>query len=433
VEGAIALMALTRQDPLRWFMAFGSLSGRWGGNGLSDYAAANDAMAKLVGWFRNARPDCASTCCHWQNWDLGMSMLTQDMTIIKSEMKIVLMPTSEGLDHLHQEFRAGLPEAEVLFTDGEFERMFYSQEMLRPATGAAVSTLEPSQPIARPLIERTRLLNGGAMVAEVCFQPARDPFLVQHRLRGKPFLPGVLGLETIAQAGALWKPEAKVIGLRDVEIVNGLLFHGDDPITAQVSVVPVEDGAMCRLTTELRDRKNRLIQAERLHVQGIVEFGQQLPTINAPPPGKPPLGWFQYQYVDNGLIYHGESLRCFRECCFQYEGGWGKVVAPALAELAGWRASEGWIFTPAVMDACVVACGGWIWMQFGGRLEVPHGFRKLRIGRQPCEGETCVLRIYMRGREAGHSFFDFTLFGEDESVIVQAEGYRTVSVGEGGN
>ncbi len=34
-------------------------------------------------------------------------------------------------------------------------------------------------------------------------------------------------------------------------------------------------------------------------------------------------------------------------------------------------------------------------MQFGGRLEVPHGFRKLRIGRHPREGETCVLRLYL--------------------------------------
>ena len=59
VEGALALMQLTRQDPLRWFVAFGSLSGRWGGKGLSDYAAANDMLAKLTGWFRHQRPDCA--------------------------------------------------------------------------------------------------------------------------------------------------------------------------------------------------------------------------------------------------------------------------------------------------------------------------------------------------------------------------------------
>ncbi len=172
------------------------------------------------------------------------------------------------------------------------------------------------------------------MAAEIRFQPARDPFLLEHRLREKPFLPGVIGLEAIAQAGALWNPQATVIGLRDVEIVNGLLFHGDQPITAQVSVTPAEDGAMCRLTTELRDRKNRLIQAERLHVQGIVEFGPQLPTINAAPPGQSPLGWFPHHYQEDGLLYHGKTMRCIRQCCFQYDGGWVQIVGASLGSVS---------------------------------------------------------------------------------------------------
>ncbi len=124
LEGAIALMALTRQDPLGWFMAFGSLSGRWGGNGLSDYAAANDALAKLVGWFRHERPECNSTCCHWLNWDLGMSMLTQDMAILKSDMKIDLMPTAEGLDHLHQELAQAFPKPKCSLPTGNLRGCF---------------------------------------------------------------------------------------------------------------------------------------------------------------------------------------------------------------------------------------------------------------------------------------------------------------------
>ena len=76
VDGTLALMHLTAGDPLRYFVGFGSLSGRFGGNGLSDYAAANDMLAKLCGWFRQRRPECHTTCFHWQTWDaVGMALL----------------------------------------------------------------------------------------------------------------------------------------------------------------------------------------------------------------------------------------------------------------------------------------------------------------------------------------------------------------------
>ncbi len=59
LDGAVALMSLTQNDPLRCFIGFGSIGGRYGGNGLSDYAAANDMFAKLCAWYQARRPDCA--------------------------------------------------------------------------------------------------------------------------------------------------------------------------------------------------------------------------------------------------------------------------------------------------------------------------------------------------------------------------------------
>ncbi|MCA9266252.1 MAG: SDR family NAD(P)-dependent oxidoreductase, partial [Planctomycetales bacterium] len=48
VDGTLALMDLTREDPLDHFVAFGSISGRFGANGHADYSLANDTLAKLV-------------------------------------------------------------------------------------------------------------------------------------------------------------------------------------------------------------------------------------------------------------------------------------------------------------------------------------------------------------------------------------------------
>src|SRR5262249_37618286 len=64
-DAAAALMELTERDPLRHFIAFSSVSGRFGMRGQADYAAANELLAKQIGAFRVRRPECTSVAVHW--------------------------------------------------------------------------------------------------------------------------------------------------------------------------------------------------------------------------------------------------------------------------------------------------------------------------------------------------------------------------------
>ena len=117
------------------------------------------------------------------------------------------------------------------------------------------------------------------------------------------------------------------------------------------------------------------------------------------------------------------------QCAYQYDGGWGRIVAADVAELAGPRGGAGWVLPTAVLDACVVACGSFLYLQFGGVVEVPYAFERLRWTRMPRAGEECVIRLFFRERGDRHSRFDFTLFGQNDEPLVQAVGYRTIRVG----
>src|SRR5262249_9348598 len=122
IDGAVALMALTQRDPVQYFVGFGSISGRFGGNGLTAYAVANDMLAKLIAWRRQAQPGSYSCCLHWQTWDeIGMVTLSDGVEINKNVLKMEYIPPSEGVEHLEAEVRAGLPHAEVVITDGFFQ------------------------------------------------------------------------------------------------------------------------------------------------------------------------------------------------------------------------------------------------------------------------------------------------------------------------
>ncbi|MEX0977265.1 MAG: SDR family oxidoreductase, partial [Pirellulales bacterium] len=238
VDGTLALMHLTHSDPLRYFVGFGSLSGRFGGNGLSDYAAANDMLAKLCGWFRSRRPECHTTCFHWQTWDqVGMAMLADGVGITKNAFKMDFIPPEEGVAHLIDELLAGAPQPEVLVTDGFFQRQFYPYDFEKPAAAAPVKAATRA-----PLVAAWQAADGGAGVAQIVFDPVGDPFLSQHRLKQKPFLPGVIGMESLAEAAAAARDGHSIAELRNVRIENGMAFHSDNPLTARVEVTPGDGG-----------------------------------------------------------------------------------------------------------------------------------------------------------------------------------------------
>ncbi len=166
-------------------------------------------------------------------------------------------------------------------------------------------------------------------------------------------------------------------------------------------------------------------------MKGIVEFGRPS-AIAAEPPGEPPQGWMPVRYPENSVVYHGPPLRYLKAYSHRGDGAWAKILAPPLGELAGKRPTEGWIFPSAVLDACLYACGVYVFLQFG-QFVIVHGFDRLRVGRLPREGETCIERLHFKRQEDRLSWFDCTLFGEDHTVILQVEGFRSVTVAPAGS
>jgi acyl transferase domain-containing protein/NAD(P)-dependent dehydrogenase (short-subunit alcohol dehydrogenase family) len=433
-DGTLALMTLTREDPLRYFITFGSISGRYGGNGLSDYAAANEAMAKLAPWHRRRRPRCATTCIEWQTWDeIGMATLAETTPINRNAYQMQFIAPAEGIAHFERELLAGLPSAEVVITDGYFETAFFGRE---PADQGTTMT-RPSGPTDAPPAKRLAPLiesissggSEGKIVAKLRFDPATDPFLVHHRLKNAPFLPGVIAIEALAEAAQLTAPRQRVVAIRNVEIVQGIKFQ-DRPQLAQVAVAGTGSIRSAKLTVEVRNRRGVIVDPARPCAHGEVELASETAALSLPGPGQPALGLVPFAYADGALLYHGPPFRTLQQVNYEYEGGWGRIVAPALAELAGPRGDDGWLLPAAVLDGCVVACGSFVFIQFAGRLEVPYRIGQLRLGRMPREGEACLLRFHFRGRQDRHSTFDFTLFGDDGGVVLDVKGYTTVLAAE---
>ena len=437
VVGAAHLMNLTRGDAPGYFVAFGSVSGRFGGLGQTDYSMASDMLAKLVHLYRAQRPGCAAVCIHWPAWDeIGMAMRPGSKLALKaSEQKF--MPPLEGVEHLAAELRAGAPEGEIVILDrpGTLDLDgIVSQSAQHPGP------LKNEKVTARySLIDRiSELHKNQSLLAEANFNPVSDPFLSGHRFQGLPILPAVIALEAMAQGAAALSPGQIVIGLRNVEIKNGLRFFTHQPQMIKINALLKNNKEVeCEIYGDFYNRKGKMVDPHRVYSVGAVELselGDKPAEIKKCLPAGEPREWHEMEYMEkhaageDAFVFHGAKLRCLKKIAFHPGGGWGRVYAPASTEIGGEREGD-WIIPAAVLDACLVACG-----VFGkkilGKNQLPQAFASLKLGRLPRKGEICTLYLQLKGRGDNNSHFDFTLFGDDKTVILDVEDHCCVLVSE---
>jgi len=442
LDATLALVAGTRQDPLRFFVLLGSIAGRFGTNGNADYSLASDMQCGLAGWLRSLRPDVRAVGFHWHPWDETGMMMRSASFASRQIMKLSLMPPAEGVLHVERELLAGAPEPQVVVTDDTYRGWLdktltpaASAVPVRPADppAAASSPTPPGParrpPVPRPLIETVPEHEPGRRIVAGCLlDPTGEPFLVQHRFRGRPLLPFVIALELLAEAAATLEPGREVCGLDDVEIVSGLKFVHDRPLPVRVKARVDGTAVAAELGSDFLDRRGRMLAADRVHTRGRVVFAEPGESVRSGERLEPPGGWWDVGYpgAREEIIYHGPIFRRITGGRLIDGIGWMRMVAEGIEPLAGGRPAEGWILAPAILDACFFGCGLHVWLETPGVVAIPHGVRRLRLLRAPRPGEVCVERVRRVSRAGDRAVFDFALAGDDGAVILAAEGFEAV-------
>jgi hypothetical protein len=211
-----------------------------------------------------------------------------------------------------------------------------------------------------------------------------------------------------------------------------LSFKDDQARTVEVEATLDGPIYRCRMRSDVYARGGRLIEKDRLHFAAEVTVAAERERLAGDPPGEPALGWFPMAYPDNAPIFHGPKFRALKKLAFQYDGGFGQIVAPPTDELGGARPGKSWSVPAAALDSSLVAAGAFAYYMFAKRVEIPAGADRLLLGRLPRSGEVCTLRMFFRGQDAQQSRYDFKLFGDDGQVILAMDGYRAAMISPGG-
>jgi NAD(P)-dependent dehydrogenase (short-subunit alcohol dehydrogenase family) len=301
VFGALHLMEALEARAVRFFLAFSSVTARFGNECQADYTAANDMLGKLLLAWRAAAPGRIVRVLAWTAWE-GAGMATREtVRKVLQERGLQFLPLADGVARFLAELR---DESATEVVISGYDRAFDPDGLLPRAPEAATGG-----GLAPFLDQRLEADAGRAVFARV-LDPARDLFLHDHAREGVPIFLGATGIEAMAEAAAsLAAPGATLRELRDFSIPYGIKILKGRPKELQIDAVrtgTAGDTFLCRITSQFRNPKGVAMGSPTLHYRGTYVFDRQTPAAPAialpdfQPPG--------YAGDIQALLYHPKRL-----------------------------------------------------------------------------------------------------------------------------
>jgi malonyl CoA-acyl carrier protein transacylase len=432
-KGWDALMAATRDDRLEFLVAFGSVAGRFGNIGQTDYSAANEYLAKAVKQEAARRKCLVGTTIAWGPWgEVGMATKGSILQIMHAS-GVTPIPTTEGVRHFLAELaQPGVRESVVA---GEVGAIDADGQVV--AKGWDLASAIANQLIADKA-DRFRLLESveslvpdRSLVATVVVDQARDPGLRDHKVDGVPYLPGVFGIEAFAEAASLLAPkDHSFLGAENVKFASPLKQLKAPPVRAKLeATVTSRPGApattiACRLTTQFMGPDGKPHGEPRLHFEATIRYGVLAMMPKAPTPACD-------RSVQRSGIYppffHGPSFQVLEAA-----GPWSPEAAGVYRDPTERHfGAGGATFTsyPMITEALFQVCG--LQTLFADKaMSLPAGIAKLECHHTGSTPSEVRLRGRPTGRDAaGNRTFDAEAVAGDGRLLVRLVGYSMVETG----
>jgi acyl transferase domain-containing protein/acyl carrier protein len=231
VLGLRALLAATKNDPLKLLCVFSSVSARCGNTGQSDYAMANEVLAKVALHALHSRPGLRVKSLGWGPWEGGM----------------VSPPLKARFAAL------GVPMLSLAFG----AQMFCDEMM--DASVDSVELVLGGAPRAEALLFDGAQARVDAL--EISIQRDTDSYLAGHAVKGVPVVPVVLAGEWFARAVRSFRPGLSAVALHDLVVLKGIRLEGFDTIgdrfRVEARAVKRSDSGATELALTLLDSKGR--------------------------------------------------------------------------------------------------------------------------------------------------------------------------------
>jgi acyl transferase domain-containing protein/NAD(P)H-dependent flavin oxidoreductase YrpB (nitropropane dioxygenase family)/NAD(P)-dependent dehydrogenase (short-subunit alcohol dehydrogenase family) len=386
VRSALLLSRKLRLDELSFLVFFSSISGRFGNRGQCDYAAANEVLNKLALSLDRHCPGRVVSI-NWGPWESGM--VSPELRKQFAQRGVVVVPRSVGRRNMDQELCWGRKgEVEVLLGGIEDGRW-----PTPPAPKATPSEGIGGYPLIGTGASLSRLADGSVEILRT-LDPARDLYLNDHRLDGKPVFPLTMALELMAEAASVGWPDLQVVAMKDLRLLRGLVLE-DGPLPVRIIAKPLTPPS--RAGVEVEVSIVGLEQRGPSYYKAMVCLGAGLPT---PPPIETlslteevslPL---TLKEVYRKWLFHGPLMAGVAAITGIGANGITGDLIPSMPEKCLVGGPQGpWILDPVVLDSALQLIIVWSRMHWD-MTPLPtrlHSYR--RFGSLSGGKITCQMRI----------------------------------------
>jgi acyl transferase domain-containing protein/NAD(P)-dependent dehydrogenase (short-subunit alcohol dehydrogenase family)/acyl carrier protein len=414
--------------PLGAAVVFSSVAGRFGNMGQTDYSSANDLLCKCISNLRITRPQTRGIAIDWTAWEgIGMASRGSIPTIMK-QAGIDMLPPAAGIPMVRRELTAGGTSGEVVIA-GRLGMMMKDHDEsggLDTTSGGPLAAVLARSGVMVGRVVRLGVYDG--LTIETTLDPAKQPFLFDHQINGTPVLPGVMGVEAMAEAARLLFPERHVTSIEDVNFHSPFKFYRGQPravvLQAEFMVEGSDIIANCRLlgSRTLHGQSEPEVSTHfTARVRLTVEPGERMTGGIAP---VPPDG----KCVESGdlyrLYFHGPAYQVVEK---SYRVG-EEVIGLLAANLPANHEPEDrpTLVSPRLIELCFQTAGIWE-LAAQSRMGLPHHVDRVCIFDSPERAHGRLRSLVSQSAKDG---FDARVVDEKGHLYVTVQGYRTMALPE---
>ena len=416
-NGFFHVLNALRAVPIGAVVTFGSIAGRFGNAGQTDYSAANDLLAKCLAGLRRQRPEIQGVHLDWTAWaQIGMASrgsIPKMMEVAGIEM----LPPQEGLRAIRRELSAGT-RGEVVVA-GALGVLLAERD---PDGGLDVRKLDLSG--RGPMIGRVASLTlHGGLTVETTLDPGAQPFLHDHQIDGTPVLPGVMGVEAFAELATLLAPGFRVAAVEDIEFLAPFKFYRGEPRTLRLTALLGESGgdliAECALIGE-RQLANQPAPQRTTHFTARVRLARKAAELVQAKQPQAHDGALPARDI-YGVYFHGPAYQVL-------ERAWndnGSTVGLLPAVLPEDHAKDRpLVLDPRLIELCFQTAG-LREMRATGQMGLPHSLAGVEtLG----DGSAAQGRVEAVVVDDGAGGFDAQVVDEAGRALLRLHGYRTATL-----
>ena len=252
------LLRSTAEDDLSAFISFGSISGRFGMDGQSDYTAGASLLAQMAHIMSRSQSQNPRTIpfitMEWTAWDeVGMATNPEVVSVQANERGMTYMSVADGVRHFVDEIELGTANPEVLYFGELGKNCPAAQVPELTKSGTQLSELMDNSGMivnrsSFPMVDYAETTESGLQTTRVLWTE-RDRYLPDHLVKGTATFPGVLHFETQIETALLLAGDQYAgIELEQLDLQTFLKCRDRDHVTIHVDAKRVDEK---RIDTEL--------------------------------------------------------------------------------------------------------------------------------------------------------------------------------------